>query len=99
LINRKADLSFLVKEIISSVAEAEERFSELVNLVYYRGESVLLTRNGRPVARLVPTDPPVVTEQEWSRRWKSEAVPAPAPAKPSGTKKLHVYRQPAVPWD
>ena len=35
-----------------TVTEAARNFSDLVNRVYYRGESTILTRNGVPVAYL-----------------------------------------------
>jgi prevent-host-death family protein len=37
-----------------NVAEAKKRFSDLLGRVAYGGESVLITRRGRPMARLVP---------------------------------------------
>ena len=36
-----------------SIAEAKNRFSKLVR-VAERGEAVVITRNGRPVAQLIP---------------------------------------------
>ena len=37
-----------------NVAEAKRRFSDLLGRVAYGHETVLITRRGRPVARLVP---------------------------------------------
>ncbi len=37
-----------------TVTEAARNFSDVVNKVYYRGESMALTRGGKVVARLVP---------------------------------------------
>ena len=37
-----------------NVAEAKKRFSDLLGRVAYGGESILITRRGRPMARLVP---------------------------------------------
>lgn len=37
-----------------SVTQAVRNFADVVNRVLYRGESFLLERGGRPVARLVP---------------------------------------------
>jgi len=37
-----------------NVAEAKRRFSDLLGRVAYGGETVLITRRGRPMARLVP---------------------------------------------
>lgn len=37
-----------------NVAEAKKRFSDLLGRVAYGGETVLITRRGKPMARLVP---------------------------------------------
>lgn len=37
-----------------NVAEAKRRFSDLLGRVAYGGETVVITRRGRPMARLVP---------------------------------------------
>jgi prevent-host-death family protein len=39
-----------------NVAEAKKRLSDLLGRVAYGGETVLITRRGRPMARLVPPD-------------------------------------------
>lgn len=41
-----------------NVAEAKKRLSDLLGRVAYGGETVLITRRGRPMARLVPHDVP-----------------------------------------
>lgn len=43
--------------ITANMHEAKTRLSELVAAVEERGEIVVLCRNGRPAARLVPADP------------------------------------------
>ena len=45
-----------------NVAEAKRRLSDLLGRVAYGGESVLITRRGRPMARLVPLEPPEAGE-------------------------------------
>jgi prevent-host-death family protein len=45
-----------------NVAEAKRRLSDLLGRVAYGGESVLITRRGRPMARLVPPEPPEAGE-------------------------------------
>lgn len=45
-----------------NVAEAKKRLSDLLGRVAYGGESVLITRRGRPMARLVPPEPPQAAE-------------------------------------
>jgi prevent-host-death family protein len=37
-----------------NVAEAKRRFSDLLGRVAYAGETIVITRRGRPMARLVP---------------------------------------------
>ena len=37
-----------------NVAEAKRRFSDLLGRVAYGGETVVITRRGRPMAKLVP---------------------------------------------
>ncbi len=39
-----------------NVAEAKKQFSDLLGRVAYGGETVLITRCGKPMARLVPPD-------------------------------------------
>ena len=45
-----------------NVAEAKKRLSDLLGRVAYGGETVLITRRGRPMARLVPPDQPEAGE-------------------------------------
>ena len=49
-------LAILVSHMDVSVAKAKNRLSELLRLAE-AGENVLITRNGKPVARLVPVPP------------------------------------------
>jgi prevent-host-death family protein len=58
-----------VKEITLTVTDAARGFSDLVNRVRYRGESATLTKNGIPVARLVPTGPAPITVGEFLERF------------------------------
>ncbi len=41
-----------------NVAEAKKHFSELLARVAFGGETVLITRRGKPMARLVPAETP-----------------------------------------
>ena len=41
---------------IITVTEASRTFADLVNRVFYRHESAVLLRGGKPVARIVPVD-------------------------------------------
>jgi prevent-host-death family protein len=40
-----------------NVAEAKKHLSDLLARVAYRGETILITRRGKPMARLVPVQP------------------------------------------
>lgn len=42
----------------ATVAEAKAQLSELIGEVAHAGRSVLITKRGRPMAKLVPVDPP-----------------------------------------
>jgi prevent-host-death family protein len=44
-----------------NVAEAKRRFSEIVGQVSYGGATVIITRRGKPMAKLVPVDTPDAT--------------------------------------
>ena len=46
-------------EAMVNVAEAKKQFSDLLGRVAYRGEVVIITRRGKPMAKLVP---PTFTE-------------------------------------
>ena len=54
-----------------TVTEAARNFSDLVNRVYYRGESTILTRNGIPVAYLSPTAPVTTPAGELASGWET----------------------------
>lgn len=45
-----------------NVAEAKKRLSDLLGRVAYGGETVLITRRGRPMAQLVPPESPEAGE-------------------------------------
>lgn len=58
-----------------SVAEAKKRLSDLLGRVAYGGETVVITRRGRPMAKLVP---PAADESEGLatvRGWLDEDDP------------------------
>jgi prevent-host-death family protein len=68
----------MTKERRISATEAARNFSDLLNRVFYRGESAVLIRNGVPVARLVPPEPATAPAEELARRW--ETLPHLTPA-------------------
>lgn len=51
-----------------SVTEAARNFSDVINRVYYQGQSYLLTRGGTVVAQLTAASAPL-TGSELLRRW------------------------------
>jgi prevent-host-death family protein len=51
-----------------SVTEASRHFSDLVNRAYYGGESALLIKGGRPVAKIVPARQ-ARTGRDLAARW------------------------------
>lgn len=64
-------LSFTMSDTIT-VTEAARNFSDVVNRVYYRGESLELIRGGKVVARLVPpVEEGAPTGGELLRAWKT----------------------------
>lgn len=52
-----------------NVTEAARNFSEIINRAYYLGESVLLIKNNRAVARIMPAGTPVRTGAELADLW------------------------------
>jgi prevent-host-death family protein len=59
-----------------NVAEAKKRLSDLLGRVAYGGETVLITRRGRPMARLVPPETPGAGEGLASvRGWLEDVDP------------------------
>ena len=91
-----------MKEQTLSVTEAARGFSDLVNRVRYRGETAVLTKNGRAVARLVPVEPPPITFAELGKRWKpgTHLTPKEADAYERDIKKGLRFLKPYVsPWD
>lgn len=58
-----------------NVSEAERPFSDLLGRVAYGGESVLITRRGRPMARLVPPDAALMPKLRDLRGWLEDDDP------------------------
>ena len=51
-------------ETTLTVTEAARNFADVVNRAYYRGEATTLLKNGKPVARIVPTTRAMKTGKE-----------------------------------
>jgi len=60
-----------------TVTEAARNFSDLINRVVYRGDVAILTRNGKPVARISPEGTGKTTGRELAEFWRSR-TPMPA---------------------
>ncbi len=59
-----------------NVAEAKKQFSELLGRVAFGGESFLITRRGRPMAKLVPVrDEPVGSSLAEVQGWLADDDP------------------------
>jgi prevent-host-death family protein len=63
------------EETAVNVSEAKRRFSDLLGRVAYGGESVLITRRGRPMARLVPPDAALTPRLRDLRGWLEDDDP------------------------
>jgi prevent-host-death family protein len=54
-----------------SVGEARANFSELLGLVYYTKEPVLVERKGKPFAVVISPDQYAMLEKELERAWQT----------------------------
>lgn len=61
-------------ETTLTVTEAARNFSDLINRVVYRGDAAILTRNGKPVARLVPEGLKKTTGRELAEFWRKRVA-------------------------
>ena len=55
----------------AAIADVKKRLCELVDLVQQQGETVVITRHGRPAARIVPMKPS-------GKTWRVETPDDPA---------------------
>jgi len=51
-----------------TVSEASRSFSDLINRVRYQGESAVLLKNGKPVAKIIPVQE-TFTGKELAEAW------------------------------
>lgn len=58
-----------------SVAEAKKSLSDLLGRVAYRGESIVIAKRGKPMARLVPVTGEERTSLADVRGWLDDADP------------------------
>lgn len=59
----------------TTVADAKARLSELIGQVAHAGQSVLITRRGRPMAKLVPVDAPTRRHPAKIKGWLDKDDP------------------------
>ena len=52
-----------------TVTEAARNFSDVINRTFYRNETTVLLKGGKPVARIVPVSSPTVTAGELAALW------------------------------
>lgn len=58
-----------------SATEAARNFSELMNLVRYRGESFVVERGGKPICEILPVRPPKFSGAELAELLRSLPKP------------------------
>jgi len=64
------------KDAAINVANAKREFSDLLGRVAYGGETILITRRGRPMAKLVPVEEKETEAPDLaSRGWLEEDDP------------------------
>ena len=63
-----------------SVTEAARGFADVINRVFYRRESALLVRGGKPVAKIVPVGETAKTGSELAPLWSKRPHLSPAEA-------------------
>jgi len=59
----------------ATVAEAKAQLSELIGEVAHAGRSVLITKGGRPMAKLVPVDAPLRSHPAKVKGWLDKDDP------------------------
>ncbi|MBC8010544.1 MAG: antitoxin [Burkholderiales bacterium] len=52
-----------------TVTEAARNFSDVISRTFYRHETTVLLKGGKPVARIVPVAAPTVTARELAALW------------------------------
>lgn len=58
------------------MAEAKKQFSDLLGRVAYGGEAILITRRGKPMAKLVPAADASSRDSEWpAKGWLEDDDP------------------------
>lgn len=70
-----------------STAKARDQFSDIINRARYRGERIILTRRGKPVAAVVPIEDLEVLEKMEDRIDVEEA------------EKRLASDEPRIPWE
>jgi antitoxin (DNA-binding transcriptional repressor) of toxin-antitoxin stability system len=63
-----------------SVTEAARGFADVINRIVYRGESAVLMRGGKPVAKIIPVPQTGKTGRELAALWPTLAHLSPEEA-------------------
>jgi prevent-host-death family protein len=58
-----------------NVAEAKKHFSDLLARVAFGGESILITRRGKPMAKLIPAEVPETSYLDSVEGWLDDDDP------------------------
>jgi prevent-host-death family protein len=58
-----------------NVAEAKRKFSDLLGRVAYGGETILITRRGKPMAKLVPVEETTIPHPADIEGWLDDDDP------------------------
>lgn len=85
-----------------SVTEAARNFSDLVNRTHYRGETTVLVRSGRPVARIMPADGSSCLGSDLAAKWREMAHLSPDEAEEFAAdlkKARELIEPPESKWD
>jgi antitoxin (DNA-binding transcriptional repressor) of toxin-antitoxin stability system len=82
---------------ISATAMARS-LSDVLNRVYYRGESFLVERGGTPVCRIVPAGPPRCTVADLVRALRAAPEPDEGYLEAVERAAKHQPKLPRAPW-
>src|SRR5262245_53308793 len=62
--SRRGDKRRTKRPLRMSATDAARRFSDVINRVYYRRETILVERGGKAVCQIAPAAPPSFTLEE-----------------------------------
>ena len=91
-----------MNESVMSIEDAAARLSEVVERVHTKGESAVLVKAGRPMARIVPVPPADVVADDLAaflRRWRVEYPDPDEGFAAAIEESRRSIRPPRNPWD